>query len=354
VYQYLYDHGAELFADAKKIGDLKTIHATVVGYGKHGEEFVKALLWYCQLPGYKIDLTVIDSDKNAQSRFRAKLTGLVTDQDFDDPGDVRYRISFKTLTVGTKEFADEVKRGGEEKRHFFLCLGDDTLNTNAYRMIKQERERIHARTSITAVIRNAVTKKLINGENIRVIGDFKDYYSMKIFTSDNSLIGLGYEEHKRWTENAWSIFEDKSDKKKRKSKKPWLRYAQNTYYFNDYNFYSSISKAIHRGLHAKGADLGVDKKYQAILENTKDIGSAIDYCALVSDKLERYDKGILEDREAFECELQAIAELEHVRWNAYMLTEGWIAGPIKDKKCKVHDLLVSVEKLPYDEILKDI
>ena len=73
VYQYLYDHGAELFREA---GKDKIVNATILGYGKHGKEFMKALLWYCQLPGYKVNLTVIDSDETAESRFKAEFKGL--------------------------------------------------------------------------------------------------------------------------------------------------------------------------------------------------------------------------------------------------------------------------------------
>ena len=64
VYKYLWDNAAGLFKEADAAGlfkeavsvadrsQIKEINVTVLGYGKHGKEFVKALLWYCQIPNY--------------------------------------------------------------------------------------------------------------------------------------------------------------------------------------------------------------------------------------------------------------------------------------------------------------
>ena len=45
---------------------------------------------------------------------------------------------------------------------------------------------------------------------------------------------------------------------------------------------------------------------------------------------------------------------EHLRWNMYMRSEGYIRGVEKDTAAKTHPLIVSYEKLPPDELAKDI
>ena len=60
-------------------------------------------------------------------------------------------------------------------------------------------------------------------------------------------------------------------------------------------------------------------------------------------------------------ELHAVAEIEHVRWNAYMRTEGFVYKLVDkefSKSCrdyKAHYQIIPVsDKLEYDDLLKDI
>ncbi|MBQ8408174.1 MAG: hypothetical protein IJY39_04855 [Clostridia bacterium] len=356
VYQYLYEQGIELFADANDDGALKTVYATVIGYGKHGEEFMKALLWYCQLPGYKIDLTVIDQDETAESRFKAAYPALRTDCSCNNSDDMRYRITFKRILVGTNEFVKEITKEAENKRHFFICLGDDTLNASTCSVVERARGRLGLKTGITAIIRNIETKKLIESRDVKVIGDHKSYYSVNTFSADNSLIKSGFEEHFSWLKTEWNKIRksDRADYEEMPiSNETELlkRCSENTFNFNAYNFYSSISKAIHRRLRVQDHSLALDERYRQIFERTSTIKAAKEYAREIEDKLctENYKNDAV-----FVSELRAIAEIEHIRWNAYMRTEGWIFCESPDRKNKMHSDLVSVEQLPDSKIINDI
>ena len=54
IYHTLDVHGMRLFANAREVDrNTKEISAVIVGLGKYGVEMMKALTWFCQLPGYR-------------------------------------------------------------------------------------------------------------------------------------------------------------------------------------------------------------------------------------------------------------------------------------------------------------
>lgn len=65
---------------------------------------------------------------------------------------------------------------------------------------------------------------------------------------------------------------------------------------------------------------------------------------------EKYEK--ISDAE-FEKHLEHLSELEHIRWCNFHYFCNWIYSPQTDKKAKLHDCLVSYDKLSREEQLKD-
>ena len=369
VYQYLYDHGAELFREA---GKDKIVNATILGYGKHGKEFMKALLWYCQLPGYKVNLTVIDSDETAESRFKAEFKGLELDKEFTSSEDMRYRITFRHTAFGTDEFVTEITDNSVSSHsHFFVCFGDDNLNARACQVIQRERGRKGAdlETKITAIIRNVDVKELIMNDDTEVIGDFDTYYSVKTFSADNKLIESGFAEHSSW------------DKRMAKEKnRAWdEKYSRTVFNFSDYSFYSSISKGLHRRLRAHPEGLGCEQKYRDVFARISSLADAQIYEAecktlmTASKAIPKIAKKTLADFEAeiesldasgvsaeeivklrsLGKDLRLVAEIEHVRWCAYVRTDGWIHNVKRNNSCKMHTDLVPVSALTCEKILQD-
>jgi hypothetical protein len=52
--------------------------------------------------------------------------------------------------------------------------------------------------------------------------------------------------------------------------------------------------------------------------------------------------------------MTAFAEVEHVRWNAYMRAEGYRYSQDRNDLARVHNNLVPVSKLSIDEMKKDV
>lgn len=354
IYNYLYQNGVELFEGAEQNGELKTVYVTVLGFGKHGSEFVKALLWYCQLPGYKVDITVIDSDPQAKSRFVAECPEIIPDEDnLSSAGDMRYRISFKSATFGTNEFNALISDNIAPLRTVFVCLGDDNLNLRACQSVKINYGRKASRNNknitdskirVVSIIRNVETKELAEDLGVVAIGDYNSYYNINVFSSVSPLIRAGFEEHKLYGSESESV-----------------KYT--TYNFNDYNFYSSTSKAIHRMIRISQKCPVLDKKYDEILARTK---TAKDCCTYKNEEkfkslkdntltIEEYGKKAKTDGEKkLWRELCAIAEFEHVRWNAYMRASGYIWGAKTSHEYKMHSNLVPVKDLPVNKVKEDI
>ena len=70
--------------------DRKSISALVVGMGQYGTEIVKALLWCGQLPGYDLEINVLDKNEHAESVFRAQCPEIMELNGNDALGEARY------------------------------------------------------------------------------------------------------------------------------------------------------------------------------------------------------------------------------------------------------------------------
>lgn len=121
------------------------------------------------------------------------------------------------------------------------------------------------------------------------------------------------------------------------------------YYLDDYCFYSSLSRALHRKLHEIMSDHYSDEVYVKVLCSTKSCAEAKDY---------KHDLKIRRDdpstKDAAEHELYVAAKIEHTRWNAYMLSEGNVYNAKRDKDRKMHHLILPLDVLPAEEYIKDI
>jgi hypothetical protein len=123
---------------------------------------------------------------------------------------------------------------------------------------------------------------------------------------------------------------------------------RNGYYLDDYNFYSSLSKALHRKLRDRIKGY-YSEPYITILSKTGDAAAAQNYKKELAGRLKNPSSC-----PAAEAELLTAAEIEHIRWNAYMLTEGFVFNKKKNKLYKMHFDLVTVDKLSNKDYLNDI
>ena len=230
IYHTLNENGIRLFENANKLPNgIREVSVAIVGMGQYGMEMLKALIWYCQLPGYRVKINVFDERKDAEAIFNAACPEINTKEPIDAATDARYTVKIQTAKYGTKDFYDAIKEV-EDISYLFVCLGSDRDNISASSGIRNWLIQDHKYPDIETVIYDSSLKKRIAAEfakqEINIIGDLDSFYSEGVVIN-SEFANRGLEVHRRWDTGAE---------------------AENNFYMNDYNYYSSLASALHRNL----------------------------------------------------------------------------------------------------------
>lgn len=243
IYHNLNDNGIHLFENANDLSDgRREISAVIVGLGQYGMEMLKALLWYSQLPNYRVTITAFDDREEARSTFEAACPEIKIDEAIDEEGDMRYTLHIKKAKYGTKEFYDAImdlnewkiengtKEISKQITYLFVCLGNDRDNIAAAKGIRNWLAHGNVFPYIETVVYDSALKNRLFDEfskqNINIIGDLAGFYSEGTVIN-SGLTNDGLDVHTRW---------DNSEN------------TNHNYYMNDYNYYSSLAGALHRNL----------------------------------------------------------------------------------------------------------
>lgn len=305
----LYDKGAEIFEGAVGAGDgIRDIAAVIVGMGQHGTAMVKALSWFCQMDGYRINIDVFDREELAEERFQAQCPELMSGEynGVDIPGEAQYRIRIHAgIEVETKRFADEIRKL-EQATYVFVALGTDEANIREAAYLRMLFEQKRVKPVIQAVVYNSDEREALTGitnyqgqpYDIDFIGDLATGYSEKVIM-DSELEAEALQRHLKWGE-------------------------EEEFWKYEYNYRSSIASAIHMKAREWCGIPGAGKKEEDLTGEERHI----------------------------------IEMLEHRRWNAYMRSEGYIYSGSPDKGSrndlgKMHHDLVCYSSLREEEKRKD-
>lgn len=302
IYNYLFEKGLKLFETAKPIDDkTKQINVVIVGFGLNGKTLTKALAWFCQMDGYRLEINVFDSDTNAISKFKEQSIDLL-DPAFakpDDPEENQYVINIhEGVEVGTREFVECIESLAEKTTFAFTCLGDDEINLSASMKLREifERKGKGNHPPIVSVVytgNKEYVKDAVNHKgqryDIECIGSYEHTYSYD-FVIDSKLEKAAIGVHTRYGNSTMSLF----------------GYA--------YNYRSSCASAIHTK-----AKIAL-KIYNSNLGKSK----------------------------LTPQEIQSIAMMEHRRWSAWIRGEGFVYGENRSDLAKLHPCLVRYSKLPED------
>ncbi|MBE6661196.1 MAG: DUF4381 domain-containing protein [Ruminococcaceae bacterium] len=255
--------GLRLFEKAVKIDEKnRVISAVIVGLGRYGMEMLKALLWYCQIPGYSVKITALDEAKDIKCRFRAMCPEIVPGKVYDGPGDMRYEINVKSVKVGTKKFLEEIE-SVKDVTYIFVGLGQDDMNLSTALSIENYMAALGRDPDIDTVVYNSdlaeqmrdkwaedlqILRESEKEENlpqsprcrVRIIGDLKSFYSAGTVIA-SKLDEEGFEVHLRWEINK----KQKMPKRKEERLKEKIR---KQYHMQDYGYFSSLASALHRRL----------------------------------------------------------------------------------------------------------
>ncbi|MCH5191533.1 MAG: hypothetical protein J1F23_05145 [Oscillospiraceae bacterium] len=304
----LYDDGQKIFERAVPISeDTKQISAVLIGMGQHGTEMLKALTWFCQMDGYKVQIDAFDLDKLAGERFEALAPELMSDEynGVSIPGEAEYTIRIHSgYDVSAKSFADEIMKL-KNTTYVLVSLGTDEMNIRTAVNLRILFERIGIKPVIQTIVYNTDEKEALTGianyknrpYDIDFIGDIKSSYSTAVIMN-SELEKDALQRHLKWGE-------------------------EDTFWQYEYNYSSSVASAIH--MKAR-------------------IGCGIPGATKSEDELTSEERDIIE-------------VLEHRRWNAYMRSEGYVYGESTDKDKntlrKMHHDLVKFSLLTEEEKRKD-
>ncbi len=309
VNRVLYEHGEILFDSAREILDgNKKISAVVVGMGCHGTEMVKALSWFGQMDGYKLEINAFDRDPLAEEKFVALAPELMSQEHngVDAEGEAQYKITVHSgIDVTSVTFAKEISKINDAT-YVMVALGNDDVNINTAVNLRMYFERLKIHPVIQAIVYNTQQKKALEGiknhggqeYDIEFIGDMESSYVEDVII-DSELEENALKRHLKWG----------------KEEEFW------TY---EYNYRSSVASAIHMKARIKCGIPGAAKKEEELTEEERNI----------------------------------IEVLEHRRWNAYMRSEGYVFSGSKEKSsrndlAKMHYDLVDFSSLSKAEKRKD-
>ncbi len=283
--------------------DKKIISPLIVGAGGYGTELIKAFLWCGQLPGYELRINVIDKDPLAESKFRAQCPEIMELNHNTEIGEACYSLNFiNGVDIHSHKFYEEVSRLTETSV-VYVSLGNDETNIETAINLRILFERMGCYPTIRTIVYSDIKyQTLLSGNLVNYRGESYDIEILGNINErysyssiiDEALEGLALECHLRWSNSP----EEKGSATKQ---------------FNEYEYFrkSSLATAIH--------------------ERYRD-------CERVGD--------------------ETASIFEHMRWNAFMRTEGYVFSGSIDKssrndRAKMHHNLHRYGLLTTEDIEKD-
>lgn len=341
-----------LFEKAK---ETKVISILLVGMGRYGREFFKTLVWFCQCEGYRLEFNVIDKHtdgedghRSIESLLRRQCPELLEKNRCDETGEASYDIEFFTgIEMRSSDFSDVLLYEGEdaEKKRIaerlrrttvaVVALGEDDVNIEVAVYLRTLFDRANGisvekgilceneKPAIYSIVydgqkagvlqsdgteKDSGSEFLVNYRDIpyhvRFIGSFSSQYDYdRIYSAEEE--ERAARKHQTWSENS----ENKADDIK--------RYQRFEYYR-----LSSVARDLH----------------------TKQMRDAF------PDLFDCPNAG----SETCECERCAKRKrIEHMRWNAYMRSLGYVMNEVRADRAKTHNDLKAWSHLGPDERRKD-
>ena len=357
----LYERGEIIFNSVEPNSDgTKDISAVVVGMGRHGTEMIKALAWFGQMDGYKLEINGFDKDKLAEEKFIAAAPELMSEyyNGVAIDGEAQYKISIHSrMDVETISFADEIAKI-KNATYVLVALGNDDVNISTAIKLRMYFERMKIHPVIQAIVYNSQQKNALEGiknfkgqeYKIDFIGDLESSYTenviidselekdalqrhMSYVSAVKKTVTKYLEENNITEDELWAkitLHGQKKDKGLTKEEENiyeamlTCRMVEQQFWQYEYNYRSSVASAIHMRARIKCDIPGAGKK---------------------SEELTAEERNIIE-------------ALEHKRWNAYMRAEGYIFSGSNDAStrndlAKMHHDLVDFSSLSEEEKRKD-
>lgn len=326
VYQNLYDgplfNGEFLetvFGDPDS--EERTLRILVLGAGSVGEEFARTMLWYCQLPGIGVEVTVADKESDKVIRGRILQKNGQFEALLDSIG---YGALARLNVKGEKDLRtsdlEELLEGGTYHK-IIIATGDDNQN---YQLALRIR-RYYLRTApawgcpdIRAVIWDDTMTRLIGGEGYVTLGGASIPRGEKLYTDYNLLIQNV--EKPRYNEACRVGLMGSMSSTMNMSQA--LQYDALRYHaFYCVKDSDGLEAAIARLAHS-GKGIEIAKEHYYSFFSCRESDKRSNWAVVVHGKLKQAWRGSALAR-GDEGELnRALAENEHIRWCVFKLLEG--------------------------------
>lgn len=232
-----------------------------LGMGNNGTEMVKALTWYGQMDGYRLEINAFDKDELAEEKFVALAPELMS-SDYNGvyvEGEAQYQITIHPdVDVRTITFADKISKITNAS-YVFVALGNDDMNINTAVNLRMYFERIKIHPVIQAVVYNSQQRKALEGianyrgqaYDIEFVGDIESSYTEDVII-DSELEYDALKRHLKWG----------------KEEEFW------TY---EYNYRSSMASAIHMKARVKCGIPGADKKEEELSDEERNVIEVLEH-----------------------------------------------------------------------------
>ncbi len=143
---------SNIFNVCKTQNDNKIISIMIVGLGKFGKELLKTALWYCQVPGYSLEINVVDCgiDKrgfktDVLKTFEHECPEIIDKNKPGYDGDEGYDIKFfdaDCFSSSLDELFETEKERLKKTQLVFVTLGSDDKNVDAAIEIRRQFDRM--------------------------------------------------------------------------------------------------------------------------------------------------------------------------------------------------------------------
>ena len=354
-----------IFRDIKiSEGKKAAVSILLVGMGVHGIEMLRTLLWYSQVPVCHVEITVIDDSdirKNSpgwlESRLAYEFPEIMKYNHQTKNGDHDYDLQiFGNIDIHTNAFERELMNGDyrdrlQRVRNILVMTGDDNQNiaTAVYlralydRIAPPEKETSPDGTKYIEKVRiGAIVYDLQNVENYKKSNDTDlqglfcydgTPYHIDIYGDASTIYQYG------------TIFNQELEKQAFAYHMGWANIQAGQDLVTDHaNYRIELAKEEDRKAYLKNWTKFENVEYY----RRSSLASALYWRELgkkpLSDFYRGSDETIINERRN---------EAEHLRWNAYMRTYGYVYHENRFNRAKCHYDLRSLKEIDQREIEKD-
>lgn len=304
VYNNLLRHNILTNLPEGKVTCKQNIKVLIIGSDIFSAETFKTILWLCQLPCYRPVIRMISNRKFSEN-LRYQCPELA--RRICNPGYADYEFEIYEEVDYQSPMSDNLINGFIDFTYCFIDSGDDTLNYNYAWHIRELKARNKMNDNYVIHIRNKDygAGDLFENNNIMIVGCDAELYSVNNITNS--------EIEKR----AVLIHNERQKKKKEINRQArttkWDDYCKNEYF--------------RRSTYARA--LGINYKLEVIK------------------KYYNSDFDLLKDDEMWRS-------CEHMRWNVYMWSSGYVRSDIKDLYvARTHTDFVNYYQLSNDKQIND-